>query len=111
MAGGDLSLCNTSQCMHETPGRVTPPAPASMPEPHSHVILPKCGVAVGLLHNVLDAAESGECIACIDDLLIVLPCNLVPRLRELLGKEVVLARIDGYRVAPRRSRAQGVGAR
>jgi len=93
MAGGDLSLCNTSQCMHETPGGVT---------------LPELGVVVGVLENI-DVAED-VCRVSVDGNQIELPTRLEVRLRNLVGKHVVIARLSGeYHVAPRRNRAHGRG--
>lgn len=59
-------------------------------------------LAIGLLWDVLADSMSGECIACIGDLMVPLPSDMVPRLRKLLGKEIVLTRIEGYRAAPYR---------
>lgn len=70
------------------------------------ISLPEGGVATGLLWDVLVDSMSGECIACIGDLLIPLPAEMEPRLRKLIGQEVVLAKVEGYRVAPRRSRSK-----
>lgn len=63
-------------------------------------------LAIGLLWDVLADLETGECIACVDDLLIPLPAEMEPRLRRLIGREVVIARLEGYRVAPYRPRAR-----
>ncbi|MDH7596853.1 MAG: hypothetical protein QHG98_03795 [Methanothrix sp.] len=66
------------------------------------VSLREGGLAIGLLWDVLADSVSGECIACVDDLLIPLPGDMAPRLRKLLGKKIVLARLEGYRLAPYR---------
>lgn len=93
--------CHSVMRVQSAPLQV--PERASAVELQHQVSLPEGGVAVGLLWDVF-ADESGECIACIDDLMIPLPADMMPRLRRLLGKEIVLAKIEGYRVAPYRPR-------
>lgn len=79
---------------------------SSRVELQHRVSLREGGVAIGLLWDVLADSTTHECIACVDDLLIPLPAGMESRLRRLIGRDVVIARHEGYRVAPYRSRAK-----
>lgn len=87
----DLDLTLSGQDGRPLVGRV---------ELQHRVYLREGDLAIGLLWDVLADTAAGECLACIDDLVVPLPPDMTPRLRKLLGREVVLARLEGYRLAP-----------